>query len=80
MVLAIDPEADMHQAARGTNGGIIPKRRQRHHSYDESVDESPKLLAGEPVAVESETPAEENQPIERDEQDDTSVSPVFEEE
>jgi len=70
----------MHPAARGSESGIIPKRRQRHHSYDESVDLSPRVLAGEPVAVETETPAEENQPIERDDQDDASVPPAFEEE
>ncbi len=70
----------MDPAARGSNSGKIPKRRQRHHSYDESVDEAPKLLDNEPVAVESETPAEDNQPIEREEQDDASVPPAFEEE
>jgi hypothetical protein len=75
-----DEEAEMDPAARSANSGIIPKRRQRHHSYDESVDESSKLLENEPVAVESETPAEDNQPIERDEQDETSIPPAFEEE
>ncbi len=70
----------MDPAARGQNSGIIPKRRRRRHSYDESVDESPKLLENEPVAMETETPAEDNQPIERAEQDETSIAPAFEEE
>ncbi len=70
----------MDSAARGSSSGRIPKRRQRHHSYDESVDEAPKLLDNEPVAVESEAPAEDNQSIERDEPDETPVPPAFEEE
>ena len=70
----------MDPAAPGSNSGTVPKRRQRHHSYDESVEESPKLLENEPVAVETETAAENNQPIERDEQDETPAPPAFEEE
>lgn len=58
---------------------IIPKRRQRHYSCDESVDEPARLIENEPVEVEAEVPAEENQPIERSEQDDKSASPAFEE-
>ncbi len=70
----------MDPAARSAKSARVPKRRQRHHSYDESVDESPRLLENEPVAVETETPAEDNQPIERAEQDETSIPPAFEEE
>ena len=70
----------MDPAARSAKSGIIPKRRQRHHPYDESVDQSPKLLENEPVAVETETPAEDNQPIERADHDETSIPPAFEEE
>lgn len=71
----------MHPAARGSNARIIPKRRERHHSYDESVDEPPKLLEDEAVTVETEAPAEENESIESSEQDNsTAVPPAFEEE
>lgn len=42
-----------------------PSRRQRHHSSNEDVDESVNLLAQEPVEIEAELPAEENQPIEQ---------------
>ena len=38
-----------------TPGG--PKRRERHHSYDESVDEPAKLIEDEPVEIEEESPA-----------------------
>ncbi len=70
----------MNRAARSANSGIAPKRGQQHHSDDESVEESPKLLENGPVAVETETPADDNQPIERAAQDETSVPPPFEEE
>jgi hypothetical protein len=58
---------------------IIPKKRQKHHSYDESIDEPASLLKNEPVEIEAETPAEENQPIENIEQDGDAVSAAFEE-
>jgi hypothetical protein len=58
---------------------IIPKKRKKHHSYDESVDEPASLLKDEPVEIEAETPAEENQPIENIEQDGDAVSAAFEE-
>ncbi len=70
----------MHPAARGSNAQTVPKRRQRHHSYDESVDEPPKLIADEAADVEAEVPAEENEPVERIERDDTPAPPAFEEE
>ena len=59
---------------------IIPKKRQRHHSYDESVDESARVIEKESVEVEAEIPAEENESVETSEQDDETVSPAFEEE
>ncbi len=58
---------------------IVPKRRQRHYSYDESLDESARLIADEPTAVESETPAEESEPTERIEDTNPAESPAFEE-
>ncbi len=60
----------------------VPKRRQRHHSYDESVDQPARLIADESVEVEAEIPAEENEPVERIAPDhaDADVPPAFEEE
>ncbi len=44
-----------------------PKRRQKHYSYDESLDEAAKLIGDEPADVEAEAPAEENEPVEQTE-------------
>ncbi len=70
----------MHLTASDLHARSVPKRRQRHHSYDESLDEPPRLIADEVSDVEAERPAEENEPVERIERDDTPVSPAFEEE
>ena len=56
-----------------------PKRRDRHYSYDENVNESAKLIEDEPVDVQSETPTEDKRPIENIEPDDKSEPPIFEE-
>ncbi len=56
----------------------VPKRSRRHYSYDESLDEPPRLLADEPVEVERETPAEESESVEGTEENN-SEPPVFEE-
>ncbi len=56
----------------------VPKRSKRHYSYDESLDEPPRLIADEPVEIEREAPAEENESVEGTEGNDTE-SPVFEE-
>ncbi|MCZ7656878.1 MAG: hypothetical protein M5U07_03030 [Xanthobacteraceae bacterium] len=56
----------------------VPKKRQRHHSYDESVNEPARVIEDEAVAVENEAPAEENAPEQRPEPD--VESPAFEEE
>ena len=64
-------------AAKRTATG--PKRRQRHYSYDESVDEPAKLIEDEPTEVEKETPAEETEPVERPEENNTQDLPAFEE-
>jgi len=50
-------------------GDAVPKRRKRHYSYDESVDEPAKLIEDEPCEVEEETPADGNEPIEQVEED-----------
>jgi len=57
----------------------VPKRRQRHYSYDESLDEPGKLIADEPVEIEREIPAEENEPVEGTEANDSTGPPAFEE-
>jgi hypothetical protein len=57
---------------------VVPKKRQKHHSYDESVDESAKLLEQEAVEIEREIPSEDTPLIERIEPDDREA-PVFEE-
>jgi hypothetical protein len=69
----------MQTAAGGawTLGG--PKRRERHHSYDESVHEPAKLIEQEPVEIEEEIPAEENESVERAEENNKSDPPAFEE-
>jgi hypothetical protein len=41
----------------------VPKRRQKHHSYDESVDEPAKLLEEEAVDVEEAAPLEDNESV-----------------
>jgi hypothetical protein len=56
-----------------------PKQRDKHLSYDESVDEDAKLIDAEPVEVEAEVPAEENEPIEGTTQNDKPPPPSFEE-
>lgn len=59
----------------------VPKGRQRHHSYDESLDEPAKLIEDEPVEIEEEVPAEENESIEtiEVEENNNSGAPIFEE-
>lgn len=56
-----------------------PKRRQKHYSYNEGVDEPAKLIEDEPVEIEQEVPAEENEPLERVDENSKSDAPVFEE-
>lgn len=53
-------------------------RKGRRRSYDESLDEPAKLIGDEPVDVEKETPAEENEPVERPAPEDSSP-PAFDE-
>jgi hypothetical protein len=56
---------------------MIPKKRRRHYSYQEDVDEPAGLLEDEAVDIETEAPAEENQSVEQVESDDEP--PAFEE-
>jgi len=60
------------------NSTFGPKQRDKHHSYNENVDEPAKLINDEAVEVEREVPAEPNEPVERVEDDDTSKPPAFE--
>ncbi|MGO9008019.1 MAG: hypothetical protein ACLQIQ_19075 [Beijerinckiaceae bacterium] len=69
----------MQSAARDKIANAIPRKRQRHYSYDESVDEPAKLIENEPIEIEAEVPAEENEPVERIEREDEPASPAFEE-
>jgi hypothetical protein len=70
----------MQNAACDVKAKIIPKRRQRHHSYDESVDEPAPVIEKESVEIEAEIPAEENESVETSKQEDETASPAFEEE
>lgn len=63
----------------GKSGSSIPKGRQRHHSYDVSVDAPEKLIEDEPAEVEQEIPSEESQPEERIEENGTEEPATFEE-
>lgn len=69
----------MGQATDGRGGRVVPKKRPKHHSYDESVDEPAKLLEQEAVEIEKETPSEDTPAIERLEPQDRQP-PSFEEE
>lgn len=69
----------MNAIAAGKRRVIVPKRRQRHYSYNESLDEPAKLIADEPTEVENEAPAEENEPVEGAESNNAVGPPAFEE-
>jgi hypothetical protein len=69
----------MAKAIDGKAACAVPKKRPKHHSYDESVDEPAKLLEQEAVEIEKETPSEDTPAIERVERDDREL-PSFEEE
>jgi hypothetical protein len=68
----------MRTMTRIQNASKIPKRRQKHYSYNECVDESAKLIEDEPVDIEKALPAEENEPVEKIEKDSTPDTPAFE--
>lgn len=55
-----------------------PKKQNRHYSYDESLDEAPKLIDDEAVEVEQAVPADENEAIERDDENKKPHPPAFE--
>lgn len=68
----------MQTPSSGRKRVVGPKRRQRHYSYDENVDEAPTLIEDEPVEVEHEVPAEENASEQQIEPEDSSPHPPFE--
>jgi hypothetical protein len=49
-----------------------------NYAYDESVDEPARLVEDEPLGIEAEVPAAENEPVEESEQEGRPPSPVFE--
>lgn len=69
----------METATGDESSKMGPKRRKRHYSYNEGVDEPAKLIVDEPVEIEQEVPSEENEPVEGIEENNKSDSPAFEE-
>jgi hypothetical protein len=70
----------MQLVSGGSRARRVPKRHQRHFSYDEGVDEAPSLIAVEAADVEAEIPCDENEPVERVERDEASAPPAFDDE
>ena len=64
----------MQSGKAGSKAETPPKKRPRHYSYDESVDEPAQLLEQEPVEIEEETPSEDTEPIEGIEPEDRDLS------
>ncbi len=56
--------AGMDVTVAGANRAA-PRKRPKHHSYDESVDEPAKLLNEEAVEIEEEIPAEDTEAVEQ---------------
>ncbi len=56
-----------------------PKQRQRHYSYDENVDEPAKLIEDEATEIEHEGPADENESVEGQQDQEKHEPPAFEE-
>jgi hypothetical protein len=69
----------MADTRHGKAARAVPRKRPKHHSYDESVDEPAKLLEQEAVEIEKEAPSEDTRAIERIEPEDREPS-SFEEE
>lgn len=69
----------MKTATQRRSTSNVPRRRQKHYSYNESVNEPANLIEDEPVDIEEAVPAEENEPIESIERDTTRDTSVFEE-
>jgi hypothetical protein len=67
-------ETNMQSGKAGSKAETPPKKRPRHYSYDESVDEPAQLLEQEPVEIEQETPSEDTEPIEGIEPEDRDLA------
>ena len=63
------------QTAIGSGVVKGPKKRPRHYSYDHNVNEPAKLVEEETAEIEEEIPAEDTEPVEQIEPEDTSTSP-----
>jgi hypothetical protein len=59
--------------------GPGPKQRDKHYSYDESLDEAPKLIESETVEIEAEIPCDTSEPVEGVTQEEEKSPPAFEE-
>lgn len=68
----------MKTATDETFERAIPKKRQRHHSYDESVDEPAKLIESDAVDIEEAVPLEENESVEGADEKNDEQPPAFE--
>ena len=72
-------EVRMKVTTGGRSRSTVPKGRRKHHSYDESVNEPATLIEDEPVEIQQEVPAEENEPLETIEENNNSNTPAFDE-
>lgn len=66
-------------AIRDGKAPAIPKKRAKHYSYDEGVNESPALIEDEAVEVEADIPSEENESVETIGEEDEPILVAFEE-
>jgi hypothetical protein len=69
----------MPTAAEHHTSTVAPKQPKKHHSYNEDVDEPATLIDNEPVEIEREAPAEENDSVERTDESGKPDAPAFEE-
>ena len=70
-------EVRMKVTTGGRSRSTVPKGRRKHHSYDESVNEPATLIEDEPVEIQQEVPAEENEPLETIEENNNSNTPAL---
>ena len=68
----------MHNGKARSKAETPPRKRPRHYSYDESVDEPAKLLEQEAVEIEEEIPPEDSESIEGVEPEDLTMVEVEE--
>jgi hypothetical protein len=73
--VSLTEEAHMVPSTGSSSATIGPRKKP----YDEGVDEPPKLIEKEPVDIEREAPAEDDQSVEQIEDSKKPNSPAFEE-